>query len=96
MRPACGHPRPASGWAVAVAREGPSREGSPAREGPELSALLAIGGVIAGCVIVGLGVGWFVDDRLHTFPIFGLVGLALGIIAASFYVYAEFSKYLKQ
>jgi F0F1-type ATP synthase assembly protein I len=78
-----------------MAPEGPSRGGPPSREGPELSTLLAIGGVIAGCVIVGLGVGWFVDDRLHTSPIFVLVGLALGIIAAAFYVYAEFSKYLK-
>lgn len=67
-----------------------------ARDGPEISTLLAVGGVIAGCVVVGLGIGWFVDNRLHTFPILAFVGLAVGITAGAFYTYTEFSKFLKQ
>jgi F0F1-type ATP synthase assembly protein I len=78
-----------------MAGGGPSRQ-DPSGEGPELSTLLAIGGAVAGCVIVGLGVGWFVDGRVHTFPIFALVGLAVGIAAAAAYLYAKFSKYLRQ
>jgi len=40
--------------------------------------------------------GWFVDTRLKTFPVFVLVGIALGIILAAGYTYAEFRKFIEK
>lgn len=65
------------------------------REGPDLYTLLGIGVASALCVAVGMGLGWFVDDRLGTFPVFVLVGLALGIVSACTYTYAEIRKFWK-
>ncbi|HEY0578641.1 MAG TPA: AtpZ/AtpI family protein [Pseudonocardia sp.] len=63
-------------------------------QGPELSDLLGMGASIAGCVVVGFGVGWLVDHALELFPVFALVGLLLGIVAACFYVYGQFKKFM--
>lgn len=63
-------------------------------EGPDLFTLLGIGVASAVCVAVGMGLGWLVDGWLHTFPVFVLVGLALGIVAACAYVYVEIRKFL--
>lgn len=54
-------------------------------EGPELYSLLGMGLVSAMCVAAGLALGWIVDGWLNTFPIFILVGLVLGIVAAGAY-----------
>ncbi|HEX5496610.1 MAG TPA: AtpZ/AtpI family protein [Mycobacteriales bacterium] len=64
-------------------------------EGPNLFTLLGIGVTSAVCVAVGMGLGWLLDGRLHTFPLFVLVGLALGVLAACAYVYVEIRKFLK-
>jgi len=53
-----------------------------------------MGAGIAGCVVVGFGVGWLVDHALGLFPVFALVGLLLGIIAACFYMYGQFKKFM--
>ena len=66
-----------------------------AREAPGLSTLLGIGGVIALCLVAGMGLGWLVDGLLHTFPVFVLAGLALGIAAGCYYTYAEIRTFLK-
>lgn len=66
-----------------------------ARNAPGLSTLLGIGGVIALCLVAGMGLGWFVDGRLHTFPVFVLAGLALGIAGGCYYTYAEIRTFLK-
>jgi F0F1-type ATP synthase assembly protein I len=63
-------------------------------QGPELSDLLGMGASIAGCVVAGFGVGWLVDQALELFPVFALVGLLLGIVAACFYVYGQFKKFM--
>lgn len=44
-------------------------------------ALLGIGALNVGCLLAGMGLGWFVDSRLHTMPVFTLVGLVCGIAA---------------
>jgi len=53
-----------------------------------------MGASIAGCVVVGFGIGWLVDYALELFPVFALVGLLLGIIAACFYAYGQFKKFM--
>jgi F0F1-type ATP synthase assembly protein I len=63
-------------------------------EGPELGDLLGMGASIAGCLVVGFGLGWLADHLLGVFPVFALVGLLLGIIAACFYTYGQFKKFM--
>jgi ATP synthase protein I len=48
---------------------------------PELNlyALVGIGTLNLGSVLIGLGIGWFVDGRVGSFPVGTLVGLAVGI-----------------
>ena len=65
------------------------------RERSDVSALLGIGIVVALCLVAGLGLGWVLDAAVGTTPVFLLVGLLLGIIAAGCYTVAEFRKQLK-
>jgi ABC-type xylose transport system permease subunit len=65
-----------------------------ARQTPSLSTLLGIGGVVALCLIAGMGLGWLADSRLHTFPALVLAGLALGIAGGCWYTYAEIRTFL--
>lgn len=44
-----------------------------------------IGGYVAFCLLVGLGVGLLLDRFLHTQPLFLIVGVVAGF-AASFYL----------
>ncbi len=64
--------------------------------GPDLSTLLSFGFTIAGCLVAGLGAGSLADRALDTLPVFTLVGLALGIVAACCYTYAKLQQYLKE
>jgi F0F1-type ATP synthase assembly protein I len=61
--------------------------------GPELGDLLSLGLTLAMCLVIGFGIGWLVDTSLGTFPGFALVGLALGVVAASIYFYTQFKRY---
>ncbi len=45
---------------------------------------LGIGGFVVGCVLIGLGLGWWADDSLGLTPVLTLVGLALGVAAGVF------------
>ena len=54
-----------------------------------------MGGALALLLVVGLAIGWVIDSFAHTLPIFTLVGLLLGIIAASRYAYVEFHKFYR-
>lgn len=63
-------------------------------DGPELGDLLSMGASTAGCVVIGFGIGWLVDHALGMFPVFALVGLLLGIIAACLYVFGQFKKFM--
>jgi F0F1-type ATP synthase assembly protein I len=44
-------------------------------------------------VIGGMAVGWVVDTNVHDFPVFTLVGLAVGIIGASSYMYSMYRRF---
>ncbi|MGH3621149.1 MAG: AtpZ/AtpI family protein [Sciscionella sp.] len=39
--------------------------------------------------------GWFIDSRAGTFPIFALVGLLVGMAAAGYHMYSMFRKFTK-
>ena len=62
--------------------------------GPELSDLLSMGLTIAMCVVVGFGLGWLADLPMGTFPAFALAGMGLGVVAACFYVYKLFKRFM--
>lgn len=66
------------------------------RNSPEFATLLGFGAATAAILMVGLGLGWLVDEAVGTLPAFTLVGLALGIIATCYYVYAKLKQYLKE
>ena len=61
--------------------------------GPELGDLLSMGLTLALCVVIGFGLGWLVDLAFGSFPVFAMVGLALGVVAASTYVYKQFKRF---
>jgi F0F1-type ATP synthase assembly protein I len=62
--------------------------------GPELSDLLSMGLTIALCLVAGFGLGWLADRPMETFPAFALAGLGLGVVAACFYVYKLFKRFM--
>ncbi|MBA2324152.1 MAG: AtpZ/AtpI family protein [Pseudonocardiales bacterium] len=61
--------------------------------GPGLGDLLSLGVTLASCLVVGFGLGWLADLPGGTFPIFALVGLALGVVAACLSFYKMFKRY---
>lgn len=66
-----------------------------APENASWTTLLGMGAAIAATLAVGMGLGWLVDSLAGTTPIFVLVGLAVGIVAAVAYTIRQFRQYLK-
>ena len=64
-----------------------------ASNGPQLGDLLSMGMTLALCVVVGFGLGWLGDLATGTFPLIAMIGLALGVVAAAFYVVKMFKRY---
>ena len=54
---------------------------APQRPQPGLYALIGIGTLNLVSLLIGLGIGWFLDGRFHSFPAATLIGLGLGIAA---------------
>ena len=69
--------------AAAQAREAEGRAGEARREGQSqvIGLGMRIGIELLASVLVGAGLGWYVDQKLHTRPIFMLALLALGFTA---------------
>jgi len=42
----------------------------------------SVGLEVAGCIVVGLLVGYFADNKLDTYPIIMIVGFSVGVAAA--------------
>jgi len=63
--------------------------------GPDLATLLGFGVTTAAFLVGGLGLGWLADEVLDSLPVFVFIGLALGLIGASWYVYVQFKKFMK-
>jgi F0F1-type ATP synthase assembly protein I len=61
-------------------------ERSDARQAGELRGrdLIGLGGLLAGCVIVGMVLGLLVDNATGSGPVGVLVGIALGVLAGAF------------
>jgi F0F1-type ATP synthase assembly protein I len=62
---------------------------------PSPRELLGVGSAIAVLVAGGMLLGWFIDSKAGTLPIFALVGLAVGIATACFYAFAKFRRFMK-
>lgn len=67
-----------------------------ADRGGQLSAwsLLGLGGYNALCMLAGMALGWYLDSRWHTLPVFVLVGLAVGIVVGIVGTWVEIRKFL--
>lgn len=65
-------------------------------DGPDLATLLGLGLATAAFLVVGLGLGWLVDSMLDSLPVFVFLGLAVGVVGAGGYVYAQFKKFMKE
>jgi F0F1-type ATP synthase assembly protein I len=57
-------------------------------------ALLGLGTTLAGCLVAPTLLGWLIDHLAGTFPVFLLIGLALGIVATARVAYTEMRKFL--
>jgi len=62
---------------------------------PSPRELLGVGSAIAVMVAGGMLLGWFIDSKANTLPIFALVGLAVGMTTAGFYVYFKFRRFMR-
>jgi hypothetical protein len=61
---------------------------------PGAAELLTLGLTVAVTIVVGGAIGYLVDRWLGTSPIFTLIGLVLGIVAAVFTAVSTVRKYL--
>jgi F0F1-type ATP synthase assembly protein I len=58
--------------------------------------LVGLGGLIAGAVVVGMVIGFLVDDRAGTSPTFTLVGIGVGILAGGVGFWARVRSALRE
>jgi len=68
--------------------------GEPSSDGPGIRDLLSLGGMLAGCIVVGVVLGLFVDARLGSSPSGVLIGTGLGIAAAGVGFWLRIRTYL--
>ncbi len=58
--------------------------------------LVGLGWYIAACILVGVFAGVWLDRFLDTAPLFILIGLALGLLAAFFGLYRMVSRAIRE
>lgn len=63
---------------------------------PSPFVLLGLGSLNAVSWLTGFLLGWLVDDRLHTTPLFVVLGLLAGVGLGAVASYREVRRYLKQ
>jgi F0F1-type ATP synthase assembly protein I len=73
---------------------GPTADSNGVKPLPSAVAFLGMGLSSAVCVGIGLVLGIWADDTWHTAPALLVVGLLLGLAAATFFVVAQIRKYL--
>jgi len=71
--------------------------GRPVMSGrsPNIRDFVGMGSILSGQIAGGLVLGWLADKALHTIPVFTLVGLAVGLVSAGFYLYSVYQKFSK-
>jgi len=74
--------------------QGSPPERGPVKPLPGALAFVGLGTSIAGCVAVGVVAGIALDSRLHTSPLFLVIGLVVGLAAAVASVVAQVRRYL--
>jgi len=52
-----------------------------------IGAAQGLGCGIVGCLIVFIGLGIFLDQKLDTMPLLTLIGVAIGLVAAGYQLY---------
>ncbi|HJR89301.1 MAG TPA: AtpZ/AtpI family protein [Aeromicrobium sp.] len=62
--------------------------------GPGVRDLLSLGGMLVGCIVVGVAIGLFVDARLGSSPTGALIGTSVGIVAAGVGFWLRIRAYL--
>ncbi len=72
----------------------PSADSNGIKPLPSAVAFLGMGLSAAVCVGAGVVVGIWADDTWHTAPALLVVGLLLGLAAATLFVVAQIRKYL--
>ncbi|WP_137815458.1 AtpZ/AtpI family protein [Gandjariella thermophila] len=65
-----------------------------AQKPPSPVQLIGLGSAVVVLVVGCSVLGWFIDGRAHTSPVFVFVGLAVGIASACLYSYVQFRKFL--
>jgi F0F1-type ATP synthase assembly protein I len=62
---------------------------------PRPRELAAVGSAMALLVAGGMLLGWFIDSKANTLPVFVLIGLAVGIVTACVYAYFKFRRFMR-
>ena len=57
--------------------------------------LIGVGSGIAGLIAGGMLLGWFIDSRAGTLPVFVFIGLTVGLVTACYYAYVKFRSFMK-
>ncbi len=52
-----------------------------------LAFIMELGFTVGFSILIGIGVGWWLDGKLGTRPIFTLIGLFLGLASAVYNLY---------
>jgi F0F1-type ATP synthase assembly protein I len=53
----------------------------------QVGPYLSIGVEFTASILLCLGAGWWIDERLHTTPVFMLVGIFFGMVAGFYNLY---------
>jgi F0F1-type ATP synthase assembly protein I len=53
----------------------------------DVAPYIGLGTTLAGSVLLGLGIGYWLDSKLDTRPAFFLVGAVMGLLAAGLHFY---------
>lgn len=64
------------------------------RPGPTFLDLVGIGGTAAGCIGVGVVVGYWIGSAVHAETVLVFCGLALGVVAAVVTAFTKIKRYL--
>ena len=68
----------------------------PGSREPNLATLLGLGSTAVVLVLGGTGIGFLLDRRFDSLPVWTLVGLGVGIILAWVHAYTHLRRFLRK